>query len=122
MNVIAFSKFDFLAGNVKRLLFHNEICLITLNRFTRKTFGTISSTNVNSVASDFSKNAITNRIYFLMKPPMAQSNIFFHRLPSSDSSKVNTTRPVQCINTSKIALHGTPLSGKNQPRLLSTKF
>ena len=95
MNVIAFSKFDFLAGNVKRLLFHNEICLITLNRFTRKTFGTISSTNVNSVASDFSKNAITNRIYFLMKPPMAQSNIFFHRLPSSDSSKVNTPRPVQ---------------------------
>ena len=101
MNVIAFSKFDFLAGNVKRLLFHNEICLITLNRFTKKTFVIISSTNVNSVASDFSKNAITNRICFHMKPPMAQSNIFFHRLPSSDSAKVNKYHqtPDQCNNT-----------------------
>lgn len=109
MNVIAFSKFDFLAGNVKRLLFHNEICLITLNRFTKRTFVTISSTNVNSVASDFSKNAITNRICFHMKPPMAQSNIFFHRLPSSDSAKVNTTRhQISAIIHIRIALYGTP--------------
>ena len=99
MNVIAFSKYDFLASNVKRLLFHNEICLITLNRFTKKTFGTISSTNVNSVASDFSKNAITNRIYFHMKPPMAQSNVFFHRLPSSDLDKVNTTSAIIHLKT-----------------------